>query len=164
MLSSMFDILDPSAAKLIYPLATQISSYLAANRRRQFGAVGKVTLNALEMATAQNREFPSDIDEGYILDAMFQTSEAGEGSFTIVWSTIRMSQFDIGEIVHSDCTYKCTWNTYPVTVIGFSDKNRKFHPTIVAISSRETHVEFQFIFEAWKKVNPRLDFKLYSPL
>lgn len=76
-----------------------------------------------------------------------------------MFSTVRLSQFAIGDIVHSDCTYKCTWNGYPVTMIGFSDKDRKFHPIILAVSSRETNAEFKFMFQTWKDVNPSLNFR-----
>ena len=61
--------------------------------------------------------------------------------------------------VHSDCTYKCTWNGYPVKIMGFSDKNRTIHPIIVAISTHETKREFAFIFRQWKKINNESDFK-----
>ena len=81
------------------------------------------------------------------------------GEFVIVFSTIRLSRLEIGDIVHSDCTYKCTWNNYPVTMMGFSDKNRKFHPTIIAVSSRETHTEFEFMLRTWKGVNASLNFR-----
>lgn len=93
---------------------------------------------------------------GYVLDATYDHSN---GSFVIVLSTIRLSTYNPGDVVHTDATYKCMWNKYPVILMGFSDKNRKFHTTIMAVSSHETTKEFQFIFETWKKVNPSLDFK-----
>jgi hypothetical protein len=70
-------------------LTGQISSYFAANRRRKFGSVGKVSLGALQVSLAQYRDIPSEIDEGYVLDAQFDVSTNDEGSFTIVWSTVR---------------------------------------------------------------------------
>ena len=141
------------------PKKGQISSYLASNRRRKYGAVGTVTLDSLQTFSARYRAIPDDIDEGYILDALFSTSASDMGSFVIVCSTVRLSRLDIGDIVHSDCTYKCTWNNYPVTLMGFSDKNRVFHPTIIAISSRETHNEFKYMLQTWSNINPALNFR-----
>lgn len=112
------------------PKKGQISSYLASNRRRKYGAVGTVTLDSLQTFSARYRAIPDDIDEGYILDALFSTSASDMGSFVIVCSTVRLSRLDIGDIVHSDCTYKCTWNNYPVTLMGFSDKNRVSIPQL----------------------------------
>lgn len=74
-----------------------------------------------------------------------------------MFSTVRLSLFAIGDIVHSDCIYKCTWNGYPVTMIGFSDKDRTFRPIFLAVSSRETNVEYRFMFQTWKNVNPSLN-------
>ena len=81
------------------------------------------------------------------------------GDFVIVFSTIRLSRLEIGDIVHSDCTYKCTWNNYPVTMMGFSDKDRVFHPIVIAVSSHETHTEFEFVLRTWKAVNASLNFR-----
>ena len=70
-----------------------------------------------------------------------------------------MSHLDIGDIVHSDCAYKCTWNSYPVTLMGFSDENCKLDPTIIAIAPRETHSEFTDMLQTWKNVNLSLHFR-----
>jgi hypothetical protein len=36
-----------------------------------------------------------------------------------------------------------------------SDKNRKFHPLILAVSTHETFSEFFHILSAWRNVNPK---------
>jgi hypothetical protein len=64
-----------------------------------------------------------------------------------------MSATDIGDVIHCHCTYKCNWNGYPAAMMGNSDKNRRFHPVILAVS---TH-EFCFMFDAWKNANPHLN-------
>lgn len=116
-----------------------------------------MSLLSLSTATANYRRIPTDMDEGYVIDCTYDDREERHGTFCIVWSTKRMSTAGIGEIIHTDCTYKCAWNGYPITMMGFSDKNRKFHPTVLAVSTHETEVEFAFILNAWKKVNPRLN-------
>lgn len=139
-----------------HPKSAQITSYLAANKRREFGSVGNVTLHSLQSAAAMIQVLPENIDEGYVLGSTFDPEDK---SFVIVLSTIRMSTHDIGGIIYSDATYKCTWNNFPVIMMGYSDKNRRFHPIIVAIASHETHKQFRFIFETWLKVNPHLDIR-----
>ena len=121
--------------------------------------MGSVSLDSLRLSVAEFEDVPDDIDEGCLLGASFSVNEHVKGSFAVVWSTVGLSQqFDIGDVVHSDCTYKCTWNNYPGTIMGFLDKNRTFHPIIVAVSSRETHCVFAFIFNTWKAANPGLLF------
>ena len=139
-----------------HPKSAQISSYLASNKRREFGPVGNVTLHSLQNAASMMQVLPENIEEGYVLSSNFDPED---DSFVIVLSTIRMSTHDVGSIIYSDATYKCTWNNFPVIMMGCSDKNRRFHPIIVAISSHETHKQFRFIFETWKKVNPNMDIR-----
>ena len=115
-----------------------------------------VTLSSMQVAAAMMQILPEDIDEGSVL---YSTYDSVDSSFVIVLSTIRMSTHDVGGIIYSDATYKCTWNNFPVIMMGYSDKNRRFHPIIVAILSHETHKQFHFIFKTWKNVNPALDIK-----
>jgi hypothetical protein len=135
-----------------HPKSAQISSYLASNKRREFGPVGNVTLHSLQNAASTMQVLPEKIDEGYVLDSNFDPED---DSFIIVLSTIRMSTHDVGSIIYSDATNKCFWSNFPVIMMGFSDKNRRF----VAITSHETHKQFHFIFETWKKVNPNMDMR-----
>lgn len=136
---------------IVHPKSNQISNYLAANKRREFLSVGKITMYSLQSAAGMMQVIPDNIDEGYVLGSSFDLNER---SFVIVLSTVRMSTHDVGGIIYADATYKCTWNNFPVIMMGYSDKNRRFHPIIVAISSHETFREFRFIFDTWNKVNP----------
>ena len=112
-----------------------MSSYLSAQRIQEFRRVGDISHLSLRQATASFREVPNDLDEGYVIDANFDGSDPLHVKFCIVWSTKRMSTTDIGDVIHSDCTYKCAWNGYPITMMGISDKNRKFHPVLLAVSN-----------------------------
>lgn len=114
------------------PKVSQISSYFAANKRRKFDPVANVTMGALMKATALMQILPENIDDGSVLDSTF---DASNGSFVIVFSTIRLSLHIIGDIIHTNATYKCTWNNYPVIMMGYSDKNRKFHPIILTVEN-----------------------------
>ena len=106
------------------PKTSQISNYLSSQRQKKYGPVGKVTIESLKDSAALFSELPEDIDEGYVLGRAFRTSSSGVETFVIVLSTIRLSTFPVGDAVHSDCTYKCTWNSYPVTIMGISNIQR----------------------------------------
>jgi MULE transposase domain len=95
------------------------------------------------------------MDERYVIDAVFDGTDPLHGKFCIVWSARRMSTADVGQVIHCDCTYKCAWNGYPITMLGFSDNNRKFHPVILAVSTHETFSECFHILSAWRNVNPK---------
>ena len=106
---------------------SQITNYLSSQRQKMYGAVGKVSIKSLKESAAKFSEVPEDIDEGCVLGKAFKTPPSGVVSFVIVLSIMRLSTFPVGDAVHSDCTYKCTWNGYPVTIMGIFDKNRTFH-------------------------------------
>jgi hypothetical protein len=109
------------------PSSKQISSFLAEDRRRVFGPDGNVTIESLRRSVEELQEVPDDVDDGYVLGSSISMPGGEEKSFVMVWSTIRLSTLDIGDdVVYCDCTYECTWNGFPVTIIGFSDKNCTF--------------------------------------
>lgn len=135
----------------------QVSAYLSALKIREYGRLGDITLESLRQATLPYRLLPISPDDGYVIDANFDGSDENKGKFCIAWSTQRMSTSFVGNVIHSDCTYKCVWNGYPITMMGFSDKDRKFHPVILAVSTYETQAEFLFILQAWLRVNPSLN-------
>jgi hypothetical protein len=45
-----------------HPKSAQISSYLASNKRREFGPVGNVTLHSLQNAGSMMQVLPNNID------------------------------------------------------------------------------------------------------
>ncbi len=57
--------------------------------------------------------------------------------------------------VHTDATYKCLWQGYPVLIVGTSDKDNKFHPICLAVCSNETAEDFMYTFKTMKlDLNP----------
>ena len=133
---------DPTSVPVKIPPAKQISNFLAADRRRRFGAVDNVTIESLRVATEKFQDLLEDIGDGYVIDATFNDAE---GAFVIVRTTRRLFEHDGGCVLHCDCTYKCMWNRLLVTIMGFSDKDRTFHPIIVGLSTRETSADFVFM-------------------
>lgn len=50
--------------------------------------------------------------------------------------------------LHADGTYKLMWEGFPLLVVGTSDAARKFIVAGVAITSGETHEDYEFLFGA----------------
>jgi MULE transposase domain len=136
-----------------------VTNYLAYRKRKLYGRVGNITLENLRAACEPYLETPENMDQAYVIGFDTDITDPEQGKFCIVWSTRRLSTNPTGEVLHSDCTYKITWNSFPVTIMGYTDKNRRFHPTILAISTNETADEFKFMLSAWLSVNPALTFK-----
>lgn len=54
-------------------------------------------------------------------------------------------------IVHSDATHETTTQKYPLTAVGVTDQNRKFHLTGLSVASHETTLDYALTFNAMKK-------------
>jgi hypothetical protein len=104
--------------------------------------------SSLQEAAAMMQILPENINEGYVLDS---TDDSLDSSFVIVLSTIQMSAHDVVGIIYSDATYLYIWNNFPVIMMGYSYKNRRFHPITVVISSHETHKQFHTFFRHARK-------------
>lgn len=49
--------------------------------------------------------------------------------------------------LQADATFRISWNDFPLLLAGFSDANRKFHPTILSIVSRECTSTYTQLFK-----------------
>lgn len=50
--------------------------------------------------------------------------------------------------LHTDATYKLIWQGFPVLLVGPTDKNKKFHPMGVCVTTGEKAVDFEFMFRS----------------
>lgn len=53
------------------------------------------------------------------------------------------------EILHAD-TDKLIWQGFPVLIVGTTDKNRKFHPICLTVSTNECKADFKTMFQGLK--------------
>jgi diphthamide synthase subunit DPH2 len=53
--------------------------------------------------------------------------------------------------IHTDGAYKLEWKGHNVLVVGTSDFDRKFHPLGLAVTTRETHLDYKFLFNCLDK-------------
>ena len=51
------------------PQSAQISNFISAAKRKNFGAVGEVSLQTLQLSVEKFRNVPANIDEAYVLGA-----------------------------------------------------------------------------------------------
>ena len=98
------------------------------------------------------------MDQPFVVDynVFFPDDEERRGDFEhgdifrFFITTRRLIQFSLkGKVIlHTDATYKINWNGYPLLVVGTSDLNRAFHPLGLALCSRETHLDYKFLFNS----------------
>lgn len=69
--------------------------------------------------------------------------------FFITSQALLKSAFGVKKI-HADATHKCTWQGFPVLLVGTTDMFRKFHAFGVAVCTHERTADFEFIFESVK--------------
>ncbi|KAL8581045.1 hypothetical protein ACOMHN_012696 [Nucella lapillus] len=109
---------------------------------------GKHSISLGELADlAKEREFVTD-DEDKALVCGFEC-EYDTPSFRVCISTPRLLRLGAKTTnVHADATYKLIWQGYPVLILGFSDADRKMHPVGIAVTMKETHADFKFLFSS----------------
>uniref|UniRef100_A0A915DJL1 RBR-type E3 ubiquitin transferase n=1 Tax=Ditylenchus dipsaci TaxID=166011 RepID=A0A915DJL1_9BILA len=74
-----------------------------------------------------------------------------EWQFFLIFTTRRlMNKQHRSNIVQTDATYKLNLLGYPVLVAGFSDANKRFHPTVIGICSSESKFAYEGLFNAIK--------------
>lgn len=101
---------------------------------------------------------PDDEDEVFVLRYAHQSSKIGKPdpqklhksvfTFNCVLGTKRLLRNGINAtVLHADSTYKLNWEGYPVLVFGTTDRNKAFHPIVIAFSSNETAADYKFCIE-----------------
>jgi hypothetical protein len=129
------------------PTNRQIETYLSDCRRKK--GMHSISLGDLIVYADGNKAIPTDDDSVYVCGFECEYSETMSSHFRICLSTKRLLLLISGsENVHTDATYKLNWQGYPVLTIGFSDKNRTFHPIGIAVTFQETAEDFSFIFKS----------------
>uniref|UniRef100_A0A915EUW0 MULE transposase domain-containing protein n=1 Tax=Ditylenchus dipsaci TaxID=166011 RepID=A0A915EUW0_9BILA len=86
-------------------------------------------------------------------------SNYSEWQFFLIFITRRlMNKQHRSNIVRTDATYKLNLLGYPVA--GFSDANKRFHPTVIGICSSESKFAYEGLFNAIKYADLQ---NLYHP-
>ncbi|CAK1582220.1 unnamed protein product [Parnassius mnemosyne] len=126
------------------PSKRQLNNYLYDRSREKFGRAA-IYLGELEKWT-----IPDDENEVFVFS--YHVIEVEEPSFRLALSTKKLLNIVCStDILHIDATYKLIWQGFPVLVLGTTDKNRKFHPLCLGVSTNERQEDFQMIFDGLKE-------------
>lgn len=152
-----------SKAKIKIPKTKDISNFLQ-NEKKHLGTRKKMDLGQLTAWCLKRRSVPTDLDEPFIVEynIYFPDDEPGlrvgdcevgdDGKlkdqirFFVTTRRLLESYAAAKTNVHADGTYKLDWNKHPVLIVGTSDFDRKFHPFGIAVTTRETHFDYKFLF------------------
>ncbi|XP_073948903.1 uncharacterized protein [Choristoneura fumiferana] len=129
------------------PTKQQLYNYLAYCRRIKY-ETSSIHLGELKKWVISRTKIPDDDNEVFVI--AYHIMEA-DPSFCFVLSSKNLLKRCLTvKILHADATYKLIWQGFPVLVVGTSDKNRKFHPICLTISTYERKVDFETVFKGLK--------------
>mmetsp|Transcript_39476 Transcript_39476/g.86629 ORF Transcript_39476/g.86629 Transcript_39476/m.86629 type:complete len:921 (-) Transcript_39476:58-2820(-) len=101
-----------------------------------------VRVDDLKVLLEQHSKTPSDADEPFAIGYRVN----GPDDFDYAISTPRLLQkFEESDRRNLDATYKHSTSSYPITVAGVDDANRKHHRGLVGVSSNENWKNFEFL-------------------
>uniref|UniRef100_A0AC34RGL6 MULE transposase domain-containing protein n=1 Tax=Panagrolaimus sp. JU765 TaxID=591449 RepID=A0AC34RGL6_9BILA len=126
------------------PESTQLSNAVQRLKR-------KLNVNeALSFADVMDsvNEFPNEEDKACIMDFKYDLEDK---NFVIIISTKKLIEKQSDQShAQIDATFKANLGEYPVSMVGFSDEDRHFHPTLAAIISNENTKCYTWILEFMK--------------
>lgn len=102
----------------------------------------------LRMFLIRYSKIPDDNHEPFVID--YELNPVGMPLFfRMVLSTKHLLNMAApAKIIHASAHYRLTWQGYPVIVVGTSDKDKKFHPICLFVTSNEneTKEDYKLIF------------------
>ncbi|KAL0821529.1 hypothetical protein ABMA28_004986 [Loxostege sticticalis] len=131
------------------PSKRQLNNYLYDRRREKYGRA-TIYLGELEKWIFDRTTIPDDENEVFVFS--YYVLEDKVPTFRLALSTKKLLNIVCStDVLHIDATYKLIWQGFPVLVLGTTDKNRKFHPLCLGISTNERQEDFQMIFGGLKE-------------
>lgn len=148
---------DPLYVEVLVPALTLISNYKA--YKKSGSASHTITTQALREELDEHTAVPSNVDEAFVLGYNIDESDIRRPLINIVVSTLRLATMDAGECLNGDGSHKVNYNKKPVTLFGFSDKERHFKTVLICVSSCERCEDHVFMLQCWIRFNPTLQFR-----
>lgn len=110
-----------------------------------------INLGDLTKWCHENGQFPSDINEAFVIAHEISSNNDTELSFRFVISTPLLLKKCIEQKkIAIDATYKLNWLDFPLMVFGTVDRMKRFHPLAYACCSHEKTHDYHFIFDSIK--------------
>lgn len=131
------------------PTKMQLNNYLSDRRRVKFGH-HTIHLGELEKWIHDHETIPEDEDEPFVMK--YWILESDQPIFRFVLTTRKLLKLACSiDILHADATYKLIWQGFPVLIIGTTNKNRKFYPLCLGVSTNEQEEDFEMMFSGLKE-------------
>lgn len=132
------------------PKMSQLRNYLYQQRRFKYGCP-TISLGELEAWLLSHSIIPNDDHEVYVLDyEIFEQIEPPKFRF-VISTKFLMNIAKDAKVVHADATYKLIWQGFPVSIVGSTNKNKKFYPFCLGVTTCEEKDDFKLLFGAIKK-------------
>ena len=127
---------------------TQIDNHLKRMREKE-RKPPRVTYHDITEWCNQRTNPPDDMHEVYVLKHLV---DASLGRVCVVLSTKALQTVaKQSKVVHTDATYKLTWQGFPAIVAGVSDADRQVTQVAFAVSSGETKDDYEVVLRAMKE-------------
>lgn len=134
--------------KFISVTTNQIRGAIASYKLKKYGS-SRETMAGVEAFAQENMTVPDDEHKPYIIGFEKSADDDDDVWFRFAVSTKRLLKSAVvAKNFHVDSTYKIIIQNFPVSVIGCSDMNRRFHPLAIMVSTNEKWEDYSFLFKA----------------
>lgn len=134
------------------PSKSRLTTLLTKLRKGKYGDE-KLNFATLQKWCLESSAVPDSDCEPFVVnhEMLIDDTNEDKNELRFLVSSKRLIQNAINaDIFQTDATYKLIWQNFPVLVFGFNDKNRRFHPTGVCVTSHERSADFEFFFRSLK--------------
>lgn len=124
------------------PDSQKFDSFLKTLRAERDGSA-KISLGDLKKWLEDNSLVPVEKTKPFVIHFEISFDEKNPHFRFFVSSKVLLSSAIDATKVHTDATYKLTWQGYPVFQIGTTDMHRSFHPFGIAVCTNEQTDDFR---------------------
>lgn len=131
------------------PTFKQLQALIAKLRKKIFGPVN-ISMNELSELLKGHKAVPDDLHESFVLCEEVNI-DSDEPYFRLLITTKNLLKTaTLRNFSHSDATYKCVWQGFPVFMLGTTDWDKAYHPYGLSVCSDEKTDDFKFLFQGIK--------------
>lgn len=133
------------------PLDAKLKTFLKHLHKAKYGK-SRIHCGTLEKWLEENTALPDDASKPFILNYEMNCEDETNVDFRFIATTTTLLKLAVGQdTIHTDATYKITWQGFPLLLVGTTDLYRSFHPFGVAVCTTEQQKDFEFIFASVKQ-------------
>lgn len=135
------------------PCKSRLTTLLTKLRKEKYGDE-RLNFGTLHKWLIDSSKVPDDDYQPFIVnyDVVIDDTHEEKNEFRfLVSSKILLQNAIKSDKMHADGTYKLIWQGFPVLVVGFTDRIRRFHPIGVCVTTNERTADFNFLFHSVKR-------------